>query len=471
MKNHILVVDDDPEFNAYMTVVLRKNGYQCATALSGAEALRKLQDKAPDLILLDIMLKDYSGLELCQAIHANEANRNVPVIFVTGTDNEKIIYQCYESGGVDYIGKPIRNYELLAKVKVHLSIGEYQLRISEIEHENTALKNQLLADNLQHPEAFADIVTTDPELHRIFKYIEVIAASSRSVLISGETGAGKELIAQALHRLSGRSGELVSVNISGLDDLLLSDTLFGHQRSAFTGADSQRSGLIEKAAGGTLFLDEIGDLRSDSQLKLLRLLQNEDYYPLGSDEPKLLRARVIAATNCDLEAKISEKKFREDLYYRLMTHHIRVPPLRERKNDIPLLLVHFMQKSVRSLGCKEPRVPTQLLSLLEQYHFPGNIRELEALVFDAVSRSENEILYIDGFREKLAASRLVKNHGSEDKPTNKFTFAGDRDSPTLKELNNRLIERTLENVNGNIAQAAQLLGISKQALYKRKKKK
>ena len=238
-------------------------------------------------------------------------------------------------------------------------------------------------------------------MHATFKYIDAIARNDLPVLITGETGVGKELIAAAIHKLSGREGEFVSVNIAGLDDHLFSDTLFGHRKGAFTGADIPRKGLIERAANGTLFLDEIGDLHVESQVKLLRLLQESSYYALGDDFARLSNARLVFATNRENEFLSNPETFRADLYYRLQPHHIHLPPLRERLADIPMLFVHFLESAAARLEKQTPTPPPELITLLGTYHFPGNIRELEGLIRDAVSQHKSGVLSTASFRQEI----------------------------------------------------------------------
>ena len=217
-------------------------------------------------------------------------------------------------------------------------------------------------------------------MYSIFQYVETIARTALPVMITGETGVGKEMIASAIHKLSGREGAFVPVNIAGLDDHLFSDTLFGHRRGAFTSADSSRKGLIEQASNGTLFLDEIGDLHVESQVKLLRLLQEGKYYPLGADVPKSSNARTVVATNREIQFLRDSESFRNDLYFRLQSHHIHLPPLRERTGDIPLLVAHFLESAAERLDQEIPTPAPELLTLLETYQFPGNVRELQGMV-------------------------------------------------------------------------------------------
>ena len=321
---------------------------------------------------------------------------------------------------------------------------------------------------LKHPEAFSGIVTTDRAMHAIFSYIEAVSRSLEPLLVMGESGVGKELIAKAVHTLSGCSGQLVAVNVAGLDDLVFADTLFGHTRGAFTGADQARRGMIEEAADGTLFLDEIGDLSIASQVKLLRLLQEGEYFPLGSDRPKKLRARVVVATHHDLSLKQSAGTFRRDLYYRLCTHLVTIPPLRERKGDLPALLDHFLEDAATALGKKKPTPPRELLQLLATYGFPGNIRELKALVYNAVSVHRDRVLSMDTFLKTIGRPDPRPNHTAHSQPEQNL-YAGLERLPTFGEAAELLVEEAMTRANGNQTIAARLLGISQPALSKRLK--
>ena len=312
---------------------------------------------------------------------------------------------------------------------------------------------------------FASIVTCDRKMQTIFKYIEAIAPTSQAVMITGDTGTGKELVARALHDASGRSGNFVSVNVAGLEDIMFSDTLFGHSRGAFTGADRERKGLIETAAGGTLLLDEIGDLNSASQVKLLRLLQEDEYYSLGSDKKMKSTARILVATNSNLEALMARSSFRTDLYYRLCSHHIHLPTLRERRNDIPLLVEYFMKKSAKELGRPIPTVSADTLKLLMLREFPGNVWELRGFVFNAVAISKPGTVVFPRPNSSSIPHPIQP-------PTSNFadmTTHPDR-MPTLSEAEEYLISNALRVSMGNQQAAAVILGITRQALNKRLKR-
>ncbi|MBA7622351.1 Transcriptional regulatory protein ZraR [subsurface metagenome] len=317
---------------------------------------------------------------------------------------------------------------------------------------------------LEHPEVFQGIAAWDEKMQSTLMYIEAIAPTSQTVLITGETGVGKELIAVAIHSLSHRQGEYVAVNIAGLDDSMFTDTLFGHIAGAYTGADKTRQGLIERAAGGTLFLDEIGDLSPASQIRLLRLLETREYYPLGSDLAKRTDARILVSTNKDLKQEMREGRFRRDLYYRLKTHPVHIPSLRERSADLPQLIDTFIRQAAEEFGREIPAVPPTLYVLLKSYHFPGNIRELKSLVFDAISRQTSKSLDLSVFEEAVG-----EKEGSRTSNGNGAYFSNTEKLPTIKQATDSLIAEALSRANGNQSQAARMLGISPQALSKRLK--
>jgi transcriptional regulator with GAF, ATPase, and Fis domain len=304
----------------------------------------------------------------------------------------------------------------------------------------------------------------------LLRYVEVVAKSRQPVLVSGETGVGKELVAKAVHTLSGLKGGFVSINIAGLDDQMFSDTLFGHRRGAFTGALNDREGLIMKANNGTLFLDEIGELNELSQIKLLRLLQENEYYQLGSDNPLQSNARLVVATNRNLRQSMNEGRFRKDLYYRLCTHQVAVPPLRKRPDDIPLLLEHFIRQAATAMGKGKLSYRKELVDFLMTYEFPGNIRELQSIIHDFVSRTTTS---------RLSTSLLKTIIARDQEPA--WNVNGEGNSltgpesaaiifptfPTLKYAESVLIDRALELAKNNQGTAAGLLGITRQALNNR----
>lgn len=307
-------------------------------------------------------------------------------------------------------------------------------------------------------------------MRSIFQYSEIVACSPQAVLITGETGVGKELFAHAIHRISGVRGMFVSINVAGLDDAMFSDTLFGHKKGAFTGADQYRDGLISKAANGTLFLDEIGDLNELSQVKLLRLLQEREYYPVGADLVKASSARIVLATNVNLQERIKEGRFRRDLYFRLCSHQIHIPALRERREDIPLLLDSFIAESARHFGRSVPVVSPELVKALVKYDFPGNVRELQARVSDAVARNDEGMLGLDDFPGiSEALPERSSPAGAAPTATNSGIYCLFGRLPTFREIEDYLIIEALKISEGNYAVAASILGVTRQTISKRLK--
>ena len=322
---------------------------------------------------------------------------------------------------------------------------------------------------LEKPENFESIITADKTMLSIFQDLESVSLTSQPILITGETGVGKELIAKAIHSLSGLKGKFVAVNAAGLDDFVFSDTLFGHVKGAYTGADQVRDGLIKHAAGGTLFLDEIGDLSLVSQVKLLRLLQEGEYLALGMDDVKKANIRIVASTNRDLWALQKAGQFRKDLNFRIRTHHVHIPPLRERTDDIRILADHFLDNAARTLNKQKPAYSKELIALLQRYDFPGNIRELQTMIFDAVSKQKGGILPPDIFKKYI--SKRQKNVGALENFNTKVisVIAFSAELPTIKQATHLLIAEVMKRVNGNQSIAARILGISQPALSKRLK--
>ena len=453
----VLLVDDEEQFLLSANFTLSSAGINnIVECQDSREVMGLLADREFELVVLDMLMPYVSGRELLPKIVQDHPG--VPVVIITAVNELETAVECMKSGAFDYLVKPVDDERLVTCIR-------RAIEFREMRDENILLKRYLLSDKLEHPEAFSDIITRNNKMRSIFQYVEAIAGTSLPVLITGETGVGKELIARAIHRLSGRKGEFVPVNVAGVDDNLFSDTLFGHKRGAFTGAERDRKGLIEQASGGTLFLDEIGDLSIESQVKLLRLLQEGRYYPIGSDMPKLTDARIVVATNKDIEQMQQTGQFRKDLYYRLQAHHIHLPPLRERIDDVSLLVEHFLEKAAKTLGKKKPTPPKELFTLLSTYHFPGNVRELEAMIFDAVSRHKFGVLSLEPFKEKIVSRPLARKavHPSEEGEKIIFT---DR-LPTLKEAEQMLIAEALRRSKGNQTIAAQMLGLSRRALNNR----
>ena len=449
----IIIIDDEPIALQGTALHLRVAGYTDVQTFTSVEQASLVWQKGQcAAIILDVIMPDSNGLEVLKRIKS--ILPQVPVIMVTGVNEIETAVACLRNGAHDYLLKPIDCERLIASLA-------NALRMAELEEDYTRLAESMLSDKLHNPAAFAHICSQSDSMLRLFKYVESVGPTSHPVLVTGETGVGKELFAQSIHAVSGRSGRCVCVNIAGLDDAMLSDTLFGHVKGAFTGADNSRPGLIESAAGGTIFLDEIGDLSVQSQVKLLRLIQEKEYRQLGSDTVKPCLARIVTATCRTLEELSASPNFRKDLYYRLRTHHINVPPLRERKTDLPLLVAHFIKKAATELNQNVPYVPSDIYPLLNVYHFPGNVRELESMIFDAISNTRNGKLSLQSIHA------IVGVQQKSDRPSSGVTFH--TQLPTLKEVEHLLIAEAFARSSGNQTVAAEILGITRQTLAYRLK--
>lgn len=458
----ILVIDDEEAILLSVDTTLQLAGFDnVLTCSDSRQAVPLVQQSSPSVILLDLNMPGVDGEEILEKITSQFPP--IPVIIITGRIDAETAVDCMKLGAFDYIVKPVDENRLIATVRK-------SLQFNELHQENQALKEQILEGNLKRPEIFREIKTNSAKMFMIFSYAESIAKTSHPVLVRGETGTGKELIARAIHQLSGVPGEFVAINVAGLDDNVFSDTLFGHVKGAFTGADSNRSGLIERATNGTLFLDEIGDLNASSQIKLLRLLQEKEYMPLGQDSNRTSSARIVASTHVDLWELQEKELFRQDLHYRLRTHRIFLPPLRERKEDLGILVDHFIQSASEGLNKKPPRLPKELIQLLDSYHFPGNIRELQAMVLDAIAQNDHTILPLTAFRSHIARVRTVetKHQQSSNHGGIPITFA--EPLPTIKQATRMLVEEAMLRAANNQSTAASMLGISQQALSKRLQK-
>ena len=456
----VMMVDDEPQaLNSFENVLrsARINHFQ--RCQDSREVLTLVQEQSPEIILLDLRMPHVSGEELLATLR--QEHPELPVIIITAANEVDTAVDCMKVGAFDYLVKPVEKSRLISAV-------QRAIQLCELRRENSLLKDRVLTGRLKHPECFSEIITCTSAMHSVFRYIEAVSVSPQPVVITGETGVGKELIARAVHRLSGRTGNFVAINIAGLDDFTFADTLFGHKKGAFTGADTSRRGLLEEAAGGTLFLDEIGDMGIEAQVKLLRLLQEGEYFPLGSDVAKRSDARIVAATNQDLNKLRESGRFRKDLYYRMCSHHVHIPPLRERREDLPLLIDHFLEKTASALERKTPTPPDELEVLLASYHFPGNVRELEAMTWDAVSYHKSGKLSLDVFRKRIEKSLTVSNSDLPAPDTCVQPLLRFTDSlPTLKQAEQLLIDEAMQRSEGNQAVAAMHLGITRQALNRR----
>jgi len=454
----IILVDDDLQALELLSSFLRNAGMKhIITFEDGRKIPKYLANSPAAVIVLDLMMPKISGITLLEEIAREKPD--ISIIVVTAEQQIETAIECMKLGAVDFLTKPVVIKRFITSINRAL---ELHALTEEIIASRKSSEDRL---NSRTPQ-FPSIITRNREMLSLMRYVGIIADSFQPILIFGETGVGKELFAQAIHSFSKRKGMFISVNVAGLDDTLFSDTLFGHRKGSYTGAISDRDGLIKKAANGTLFLDEIGDLNEISQIKLLRLLQENEYYPIGSDIPVQSNARLLVATNQNLKQRMMEGKFRKDLYYRLCSHQVNIPPLRSRVDDIPLLLNHYISEYAKSQGKNNLTYRKELINLLSTYDFPGNVRELQAMILDVVTRSSGGKIHVSEFKELIC--REKGTNIIDDQPSeidfNPITFSR---FPTIKEAENELIRRALEVSDNNQGIAAQMLGITRQALNNR----
>ena len=478
----ILMVDDTPANLGVLSELLGKDGYDVLVAEDGESAIERAKYAQPDLILLDILMPNLDGFATCKKLKSAKDTEEIPIIFMTALNSTEEKIQGFELGAVDYITKPFQQEEVRARVQTHLNLVHYQRQLKEqnqklqeeIEsHRRTQATVQYLNDELQSAQAFGHAVGKSPAFGEILEQIDQIAGTDCTALIIGETGTGKELIARAIHEKSPRHQKpLIKVNCAAIPKDLFESEFFGHEKGAFTGATTRRIGRFELANEGTLFLDEMGELPLDIQAKLLRVLQEQEFERVGGQVTQKVDVRIIAATNRKLQEEVAQQRFREDLFYRLNIFPIRIPPLRERKEDIPLLIQHFIQTFSQKYGKMLEGAKDATLKELQQYHWPGNIRELENIIERAVIVSKGKWLEIGNWFPAPSAS------GSPSQPSqpNPGATAPNSDSTpptTLEDVERQHILKTLESVNWRVSGkggAAQILGLNRTTLEARMKK-
>jgi two-component system response regulator HydG len=440
-RHKVLVVEDDPEMLALMCEHLEGEGYTAVGMGRGAEAIARLKADEFDVVLTDLRMPDVNGMDVLRAVR--EARQDVPVILVTAFGSIETAIQAIRQGAYDYVTKPF------ALEEISLLVGK-ALEDRRLRAENVSLRREL-----EGRYRFENLLGKSPAIQAVFSLIQRIAPGDSNVLITGESGTGKELVARAIHYNSPRARRpFVPVNCAAMPSGLLESELFGHVKGAFTGAVRARGGLFREAEGGTLFLDEIGDMAPELQAKLLRAIEDRAVRPVGSDEAVPVDLRLVAATNKDLAARIQEGLFREDLYYRLAVLPIQIPPLRERREDIPLLAEHFLRRAAAAGRAIRGFTPEAMAALL-RHPWPGNVRELENVVERAVTLTVGE---------QVPPEALLLDASPVPSATAVLAQAARR--PTLEDLTAEYVSLVLREVGGDKAKAAEILGISKRTLYR-----
>lgn len=471
MSAEVWIVDDDPSIRWVLEKALHKAGFKVRSFASALEAEHGLTEACPAVLLTDVRMPEKNGIAFLSTL--KERFPELPVVVMTAFSDFDTAVTSMKEGAFEYLPKPFDLEEVVRVVR-------------------RAFKNSLQREGeLEEGEGTSEIIGRSPAMQRVFRAIGRLAHSSVTVLITGESGTGKELVARALHRHSPRArGPFIALNMAAIPKELLEAELFGHEKGAFTGAHKPRSGRFEQASGGTLFLDEIGDMPFELQTRLLRVLQEGEFYPLGATTPKKVDVRIIAATNQHLERLVQEGRFREDLYYRLNVIRLHLPPLRERQEDIPLLLRHFLKKAAKELGLEEPKVlAPEVEHHLIGLEWPGNVRQLENLCRWLTVMAPSRIVHLEDLPEELKRTPpkqqplehrvealpsstegdwrlLLKRWAEEELHSDRREIA----KRALREAERILIETALEHTRGCRIEAAKLLGYGRNTLTRKLKK-
>jgi len=439
----VLIVDDEVALAETMAEALERSGYEVALAHSGSDALKTLERDEPNIILTDLKMEGMDGLTLLRK--AKQELPDAEIVVITGHGDVTTAVEAMRAGAANYVQKPVG----LEELRTMVDKAAERFRLTQ---DNRQLKQQL-----DEKFGFEGLIGSSPKFLDVINRLKSIAPTSATVLVNGETGTGKELIAKAIHNNSPRKTKhFVPMNCTAINDNLLEDELFGHEAHAFTGADKMRKGRFEYANGGTLFLDEIGDMPLNLQAKLLRVLENQEVTRIGSNEAIKVNVRLISATHRDLEAAVAAGTFREDLYYRLKVVTIKLPALRERKGDIPLLAAHFIKESNQRYGKKVTGIAEPLRHLMDAYDWKGNVRELRNAIDSMVVLDQDGILNVndleDGSPIKRGQTRAATSDNLVGKP--------------LSEIERYYSEKVLEQTEGNREEAAHILGIGERTLYR-----
>ncbi len=443
LKGRILVVDDEESMGKFMQIMLQKEGYEVTPALSGSEALKHLKQQEYDLVIADLMMPEMNGLKLLSEV--KQYDSEIDFIVMTAFASVDTAIEAMKKGALDYVTKPFKVDEI--KLAISRSFERKELKA-----ENLELKRRV-----KQEFSLDSFVGNSSEIVKIKQTVEKIALTDSTVLLLGESGTGKELIARAIHSHSNRAGHLfVSINCAALPENLLESELFGHAKGSFTGAVKDKEGLFKVADGGTFFLDEIGETSQAIQVKLLRVLEQKEITPVGETKPVNVDVRLVAATNQDLEQRVKTGQFRPDLFYRLYVLPVSIPPLRQRKEDIPLLCRHFLHKHCQRLETKDKTLSPEALQFLVSYSWPGNVRELENILERAIILSSGS---------KITPQDLPPQVLQAEAPS--LVQAETHTHPTLEELEKAYIFWVLNQNQWNKSRAAQVLGIDISTLYRK----
>ena len=445
----LLIIDDEDNMRHMLTMLLRKSGYEIDTAGNGQEGLEKLSADPPyDFILCDIKMPRMGGMEFLEA--AGEKLQGSTIIMMSAYGNIDTAIEAMKRGAYDYISKPFKSDEVL------LALRKAEER-ERLKRENLRLKKRIR--NIEDSYRFGNMIARSKSMQAVFQLSEKVAQYTTTVLITGESGTGKELVARGIHFSSDRArNPLIAVNCGGIPDNLLESEFFGHKKGAFTGADKSHKGLFEEAEGGTIFLDEVGELPASLQVKLLRVLQESEVRPVGDSKTRIVDVRVIAATAKNLEAEVAGGRFRQDLYYRLNVLTIKLPPLRDRREDIALLSQHFINRFNELLGKETKGITPEAMALLLEHNWPGNVRELENVIERAMVLADGPMLS----QESFPFESTPPAGGAETVVEPDFDGYSLKDAQKI--LEKKLITRALIKTGGNRTQAIQLLGISHPSL-------
>ena len=445
MSGRVLIVDDDASMGEMLRTHLVKRGYEVTVHGTGEEAFEALRSADFDVVVTDVRMRGMGGLDLCERVVADRPD--VPVVVITAFGSLDTAIAAIRSGAYDFVPKPFEIEQLVIALR------------RAVQHRTLRNEVTRLREAMSSGGAAGSLIGESAAIRGVHELIGRVAESESSVLVTGESGTGKELVASALHRHSRRrGGPFVAVNCAAVPEPLLESELFGHARGAFTDARTSRAGLFLQAQGGTLFLDEIGEMPLGLQPKLLRALQERTVRPVGADGEVPFDARVVAATNRDVESAVAERRFREDLYYRINVIHIDLPPLRARGNDVLLLAQHFLERQAATAGKRIAGISAAAAERLVAYAWPGNVRELQNCIERAVALARYDELVVEDLPDKVRSYR--RSH---------VVVAGDDPSElaTMEEVERRYIQRVLEAVGGNKTMAARVLGFDRTTLYRK----